>query len=70
MNVPKGLESTLSVDPEIMHGDVCFTGTRVPVTVLLDNISEGMGLDEFLHHYPTVSRDQALAVIGFGQLIA
>lgn len=63
MIVPSGLEHVLSIDPEIMHGDLCFTGTRVPVTVLLDNLKEGMGLDEFLRYYPTVKRSQGEAVL-------
>lgn len=63
MTVPHGLEKVLSIDPEIMHGDLCFSGTRVPLTVLLDNITEGMGIDEFLKHYPTVTKRQADAVV-------
>ena len=31
----------VSVDPEIMHGTPCFTGTRVPVQTLLDYIEDG-----------------------------
>lgn len=47
MKVPTRLENVLSVDPEIMHGDLCFIGTRVPVTVLLENLKEVIGLDDF-----------------------
>lgn len=61
--VPSGLEEVLSIDPEIMHGDLCFTGTRVPLTVLLDNLADGMGVDEFLTHYPTISRPSVEAVV-------
>ena len=63
MIVPVGLEAILRIDPEIMHGDLCFAGTRVPLTVLLDNLIEGMGIDEFLVEYPTVKREQAEAVL-------
>jgi uncharacterized protein (DUF433 family) len=48
-----------------MGGAVCFVGTRVPVTVFLDNLVEGMGIDEFLHDYPSVTREQVLAVLDF-----
>lgn len=65
MIVPADLAKVLSVDPEIMHGEVCFAGTRVPLTVLLDNLAEGMGIDEFVRHYPTVKRDQAEAVVNW-----
>lgn len=51
------------VDPEIMSGEPCFAGTRVPVRALLDYIEGGDTLGEFLEQYPTVSRKQALAFL-------
>jgi uncharacterized protein (DUF433 family) len=63
MVVPVGLEKVLRIDPEIMHGDLCFIGTRVPLTVLLDNLDEGMSVDEFVEEYPSVSMAQALEVV-------
>jgi uncharacterized protein (DUF433 family) len=65
--IPNGLEAVLSIDPEVMHGELCFAGTRVPLSVLLDNLEEGMGLNEFLTEYPTVQRSQAEAVIAVEQ---
>ena len=41
------------VDPDIMHGTPCFTGTRVPVQTLLDYIEEGDTIDAFLADFPT-----------------
>jgi uncharacterized protein (DUF433 family) len=52
-------------DPEIMSGATVFSGTRVPVAALLDNIEAGLRLDEFLDNFPTVSRDQAVQVLEF-----
>ena len=49
-----------SVDPEIMHGTPCFTGTRVPVQTLLDYIEDGDTLDNFLDDFVTVQREQAV----------
>lgn len=58
---PKGnLASVISIDPGIMHGTPCFTGTRVPVQSLLDYIEEGDTLDHFLKDFSTVTRDQAI----------
>lgn len=56
--IPKELDQVLSQDPEVMHGAVCFSGTRVPLTVFLDNLKAGMGMDEFLEEYPSVERPQ------------
>jgi uncharacterized protein (DUF433 family) len=44
-------------------GATVFAGTRVPVETLFDYLEAGETLDEFLHQYPTVSREQALAVL-------
>jgi len=53
------------VDPEIMSGSPVFSGTRVPVSALLENLEVGVSLDEFLENFPTVTRDQAVRVLEF-----
>ena len=50
-------------DPEIMGGAAVFVGTRVPVQTLLDYLEEGSSLDEFLDHFPSVTREQAIAAL-------
>ena len=41
-------------NPAICHGALCAEGTRVPVTVILDNLAEGAGRDDILGSYPTL----------------
>ncbi len=55
--------SVISADPEVMGGTAVFAGTRVPVKTLLDYLEAGQTLDEFLDHFPSVSRQQAIAVL-------
>jgi uncharacterized protein (DUF433 family) len=55
--------SIVLTDPEIMSGEPCFAGTRVPVRTLLDYIEGGDSLDEFLEDFPTVARRQAIAFL-------
>lgn len=55
----------ITVDPEIMSGIPVFEGTRVPVDALLNNLEAGVSLDEFLENFPSVTRDQAVAVLEF-----
>jgi uncharacterized protein (DUF433 family) len=55
--------SFVVIDPEILSGEPCFAGTRVPVRALLDYIEGGDTLDEFLEQYPTVSRRQAIGFL-------
>ena len=50
-------------DPDILGGTPVFVGTRVPITTLLDYLEAGDPLDEFLEHFPSVSREQAIAAL-------
>ena len=50
-------------DPEIMHGEPVFVGTRVPVQNLWDYLEGGESLGEFLMDFPSVAREQAEWVI-------
>ena len=57
----------ISIDPEILSGAPVFSGTRVPVDALLSNLEAGLTLDDFLENFPTVTREQALKVLGFSR---
>lgn len=48
---------------EVLGGTPVFAGTRVPVQTLLDYLQAGQSLTEFLEDFPTVSRQQAIAVL-------
>ena len=50
-------------NPDILWGTPVFAGTRVPVRALMDYLEAGDPLDEFLDHFPTVSRSRAIAVL-------
>jgi uncharacterized protein (DUF433 family) len=56
----------VTVNPEILGGRPVFTGTRVPIDALWNNLGDGATLDEFLDWFPTVTREQAEAVLRFG----
>jgi len=49
--------------PEILSGTPVFVGTRVPVRSLFDYLEGGDTLEEFLHQFPSVQREQAIAVL-------
>ena len=55
--------SIIHRDPEILGGTPVFVGTRVPLRNLIDYLEGGYSLDEFLDDFPTVSRDQVVAVL-------
>ena len=57
------MSSVIISDPEILHGEPVFRGTRVPVKNLFECIEAGDPLEEFLEGFPGVSRDQAVQAI-------
>jgi uncharacterized protein (DUF433 family) len=46
-----------------VSGALVFKGTRVPVELLIQHLSAGDTLDEFLDNFPTVTREQAIAYL-------
>jgi uncharacterized protein (DUF433 family) len=50
-------------DPDILRGTPVFVGTRVPIRTLLDYLEAGDSLEIFLDHFPSVSREQAIAAL-------
>lgn len=52
-------------DSRILGGKPVFAGTRVPVEALWNNLADGATLEEFLEWFPTVSREQAEAVLRY-----
>lgn len=55
--------SVVHSDPEIHSGSPVFVGTRVPVQTFVEYIEGGYVLDEFLDHFPSVRRAQAIAFL-------
>ena len=55
--------SVVHSDPDILGGTPVFVGTRVPVRALIDYLSGGQPLAEFLKDFPTVTREQAVAAL-------
>ena len=57
------LAGTTYGDPDILSGVPVFVGTRVPVRSLFDYLEGGDSLEEFLHQFPSVKREQTIAVL-------
>lgn len=53
----------ITVDPEVHSGTPVFAGTRVPVKTLFDHLEAGDSLAVFLDDFPSVSHEQAVAVL-------
>jgi uncharacterized protein (DUF433 family) len=57
------LDSVIHSDPAILGGTPVFRGTRVPIKNLVDYLAAGDTLEQFLDDFPTVKREQAVAVL-------
>jgi uncharacterized protein (DUF433 family) len=57
------IRDLITINPEILGGQPVFTGTRVPVESLFDHLELGVSLDEFLDDFPTVTKEQAIALL-------
>ena len=55
----------LSSKPDVCAGEICATGTRIPVTVILDNLAEGATADEILTSYPSVRPEHIRAALAY-----
>ena len=61
--IPKGLEHIMSIDPEILGGEPCFNGTRVPLETVIDNIAAGITTERILRNYPSLAQEHIDAVL-------
>jgi uncharacterized protein (DUF433 family) len=62
--------SLISVDPQIVHGQACIKGTRIPVSIVLDCVAAGMSDAEIMAEYPTLSIEAIRAAASYGALLA
>ena len=60
----------ITVDPGVCHGQACFTGTRVLVSVVLDNLAAGIPVEEILTSYPSLTRESVQAAIAYAAELA
>ena len=60
----------ISVDPNVCHGKVCIAGTRIMVTVILDNLADGVSEAEILKGYPTLHSEDIRAAIAYAADLA
>jgi uncharacterized protein (DUF433 family) len=55
----------ITVDPLICHGKACIKGTRIMVSVILDNLAEGVSETEILKSYPSLRPEDIKAAIAY-----
>lgn len=53
------------VDPQICHGRACIKGTRIMVSVILDNLAAGLSYDEIIASYPSLRPEDIQAAVSY-----
>ncbi len=53
------------MDPLVCHGKACIKGTRIQVSVVLDNLAAGISEAEILHSYPALAPEDLAAAIAY-----
>ena len=52
------VEEMVVSDPEIMRGTPVFKGTRIPVDLVADMLTQGATVEEILEGYPTLNKEK------------
>ncbi len=55
----------ITVDPAVCHGRACVRGTRIMVSVVLDNLAAGLTTEELIQSYPSLTREAVQAALAY-----
>jgi uncharacterized protein (DUF433 family) len=60
----------VAADPNVCHGKPCIRGTRVLVSIILDNLAKGMSHDEVVREDPPLTLDDVSAALAYAAALA
>ena len=60
----------ITVDPDVCHGKACIKGTRIMVSVVLDNLAAGLTPAEIVRSYPSLTPEAVQAAIAYAAELA
>jgi len=60
----------ISIDPRICHGQACIKGTRIPVHQIVRMLANGDTIEDLLHEYPSLEREDILACLDYVAALA
>mgnify|MGYP002777814164 FL=1 len=70
MSKMENWQESISIDPKVCHGKPCIKGTRIMVSVILDNLAEGLTPEEIVAEYPPLILANVLAAIAYAAALA
>jgi uncharacterized protein (DUF433 family) len=65
MTTREGLLERISIDPDVCFGKPCIRGTRIWVSLIVDNLAEGVPEAELLEAYPQLKSDDIRAALAY-----
>jgi uncharacterized protein (DUF433 family) len=66
---PLKIADRISIDPNICHGKACIAGTRIMVSVILDNLASGINREDILKNYTSLQSDDIDAAIAYATVL-
>ena len=60
----------ITSDPQVMLGQACIKGTRIPVSMVLDNLAGGLSEEEIVEQYPSLSHEAIHATLAYAAELA
>lgn len=63
-------QDRIKTDKQICHGKPCIAGTRIMVSVVLDNLAAGLSRDEIVREYPPLTADDVNAAMAYAAELA
>jgi len=63
-------EKRISVNPRVCHGKACIRGTRIMVSIILDNLAAGISQEEILNSYPSLAPEDIEAALAYAAELA
>jgi uncharacterized protein (DUF433 family) len=63
-------QERITTNPQVCHGKPCIRGTRIMVSVILDNLAEGLTADEIVRDYPPLTPEDVRAALAYAAVLA
>ncbi len=70
MNMINNWQDRISINPSVCHGKACIRGTRIMVSIILDNLAVGVSEEEILRSYPSLTLEDINAALGYAAELA
>jgi uncharacterized protein (DUF433 family) len=60
----------IKIDPEVLHGQACIKGTRIPVHQIVRMLANGDTAEDLLEEYPSINKEDILACLDYAASLA